>query len=426
MEKTRPCRREGYTLNKALASIPADLKEENRRAVLLAFHDSGRLSAVDVAEKTGISRQTVKKCIGYYEEQGILCSCGKGSSSSLGGKRPELFSLNETIRLVSILIHHNGIVLNLTDVHYNLLGHWDSGPLRAESMDHMFDIIQRGAETFDRRELDMVRSVCIVAPIGLNEQGGVRVATPFPHWPTSDFGRSLTEPLWETFPSAKHVQAIGDGNAAGFALLYQRPELRSRARVLSLYSAEGIGGAIFRDGELDAGANRLCGTFGHMVVDPNDPEPCPCGGRGCLERLVCPKRMRERLLRQEEAYAESWLAGTPVEEVTFRQLFEGSRRGDALCRRESVYFADIFSLALHNIIVLMDPSHIIFQGDFGLADDTFRQQLVNQLSDFRYIGNIHSIQIDYDPKDLSMQETIGATYCMIMDYLKNPEQYRAD
>ena len=34
---------------------------------------------------------------------------------------------------------------------------------------------------------------------------------------------------------------------------------------------------------------------GCLVVDPNDPEPCPCGGQGCLERLVCRRRMRERL-----------------------------------------------------------------------------------------------------------------------------------
>ena len=115
-------------MSRALVSMPADLKEENRRAVLFAFHDSGRLSAVEVAEKTGISRQTVKKCIEYYEGQEILCSCGKGSSSSVGGKRPELFSLNEAIRLVSVLIHHNGIILNLTDVHYNLLDHWETGP----------------------------------------------------------------------------------------------------------------------------------------------------------------------------------------------------------------------------------------------------------------------------------------------------------
>ena len=46
-------------MSRALVSMPADLKEENRRAVLFAFHDSGRLSAVEVAEKTGISRQTV-------------------------------------------------------------------------------------------------------------------------------------------------------------------------------------------------------------------------------------------------------------------------------------------------------------------------------------------------------------------------------
>ena len=418
MEGDRP-------VNTMLASLPADLKEENRKTVLQAFHDSGQLTTVEVAERTGISRQTVKKCIDYYAGIGVLCSCGKGKSSKAGGKRPELFTLNDKLQLVCVLIHHHEIVLKLIDLHYNTLGEWNSGLMRIDCLDTLWEQVRLGKEALLCKGLrpELLAAVCLAAPIALDAKGGVRVATPYPYWPQSDFGRPIDEPLKEIFPTARKVWVTGDGPAAGYALLLQDPQLRRKGRLLTFYSSTGIGGAAFRNGELDASLNGTVSTLGHLTVAPEDPEPCPCGGHGCLERMVCRKRMRERLAMQEEAYQESCLGQTPISQVTFAQLFEGARKGDRFCRRESVYYADMFAVALRNAMILYGPEVVIFEGDFGQADETFRQELINRLSEYKYLSGLDNFRIEYDTHDLTHQETVGTAYFMIMDYLKHPEEY---
>ena len=47
----------------------------------------------------------------------------------------------------------------------------------------------------------------------------------------------------------------------------------------------GIGAGIITGGRILRGAHGFAGEPGHMVVDPNGP-PCPCGKRGCWERLA--------------------------------------------------------------------------------------------------------------------------------------------
>ncbi len=46
----------------------------------------------------------------------------------------------------------------------------------------------------------------------------------------------------------------------------------------------GVGAALVLGGQLMRGADGLAGELGHVQMDPAGP--CPCGGRGCLERLI--------------------------------------------------------------------------------------------------------------------------------------------
>lgn len=412
-------------MNTALASMPSDLKEENRKAVLYSFHDSGMLTAAEVAEKTGISRQTVKKCIEYYTGSGLLHSCGKGSSSQVGGKRPELFTLNDDVRMVSILLHHHEVIVDVIDLHYNKVAHWSSGFVHIPGMDAMWRMIEQGVlEVLPSTTRDWVVGVSFAVPLGHNSAEQLTVATPFPDWPHSDYGRSMRTPLEALFPMAHNIIIISDGSAAGSAMLYHDFATYASGDLVTLYCATGVGGALFRSGRLGFGEKQMISAFGHIIVAPDDPDLCGCGSHGCLERMVNRKRMRERLATQNDLYKKSILANIPVESVTFAQLFEGSGQGDLLCRRESCYFARMFAIALRNLVLAIDPEFVVFQGDFGLADEVFRQELLNKLFEFKYLDPEHNISIRYDSCDLSEEETLGATYQLICHYLAHPEQYK--
>ena len=60
---------------------------------------------------------------------------------------------------------------------------------------------------------------------------------------------------------------------------------RGFANFVYLSAEVGIGAGIVLGGELFRGAHGFGGEIGHLTIDPYGP-PCPCGSRGCLERLA--------------------------------------------------------------------------------------------------------------------------------------------
>jgi glucokinase len=61
---------------------------------------------------------------------------------------------------------------------------------------------------------------------------------------------------------------------------------RGRDNVLGMVVSTGVGGGLILGGRVVEGASGNAGHIGHVVVDPEDGPPCPCGGRGCLEAIA--------------------------------------------------------------------------------------------------------------------------------------------
>ena len=73
------------------AALPTTLRRKNYLTILNTFRGQEALSANDVSAVTGISRATVMKAILHFTECGLIESAGKGESTQIGGKKPELF-----------------------------------------------------------------------------------------------------------------------------------------------------------------------------------------------------------------------------------------------------------------------------------------------------------------------------------------------
>jgi len=116
----------------------------------------------------------------------------------------------------------------------------------------------------------------------------------------------------------------------------------------------GIGAAVVVEGRIYAGANRLAGEIGHVVVAPDGPF-CACGKQGCLEAIAS----ASALVRRGRA------AGLP-EELTGEQLAALVAAGDPPAVRVWREATDAVGLALANYAMVMDPLRIILGG--GLAE----------------------------------------------------------
>lgn len=130
----------------------------------------------------------------------------------------------------------------------------------------------------------------------------------------------------------------------------------------------GIAGGIITGGRL-AVADGYAGEIGHLTLDPSGP-PCPCGARGCVERIASASAIRRRY--QERTNRE--VSGS-------RQVRElaGSGDRDALAVwNEAV---DALALTLAQITAILGPEVVVIGGGLSCAGDALFVPLRSRLKE---------------------------------------------
>ena len=133
----------------------------------------------------------------------------------------------------------------------------------------------------------------------------------------------------------------------------------------------GIGAGLIADGELIRGAHGFGGEAGHMVVDAHGP-PCPCGRRGCWERLASGSGLGR--LGREAAEAGRLrrgveLAGGVAEHVRGEHVTRAAREGDPEARALMHQLAGWVALGVANLVTLVDCSLVVIGGGLVEAGD---------------------------------------------------------
>ncbi|MDG4865191.1 ROK family protein, partial [Streptomyces sp. T-3] len=110
-------------------------------------------------------------------------------------------------------------------------------------------------------------------------------------------------PGWRGFPLVERAQAasgglpvelIGDGVAITAAEHWQGAA-QGYDNALCMVVSTGVGGGLVLNGALHPGPTGNAGHIGHISVDL-DGDPCPCGARGCVERIASGPNIARRAL----------------------------------------------------------------------------------------------------------------------------------
>ena len=121
----------------------------------------------------------------------------------------------------------------------------------------------------------------------------------------------------------------------------------------------GISAGLVFNGQLLRGTENYAGEFGHMVVQPDGPL-CPCGRRGCVEPIAS----GGGLLTQ----AHEWLGDFPdsplhsMQPLTAHSIFKAAEAGDPLAVKLSNDAVQALSIALTNLVNLLNPEWIVYGG----------------------------------------------------------------
>ncbi|MCS0636979.1 ROK family protein [Streptomyces sp. LP05-1] len=154
-------------------------------------------------------------------------------------------------------------------------------------------------------------------------------------------------PGWRGFPLVERARAVtgglpvrlvGDG-VAMTAAEHWRGAAQGYDNALCLVVSTGVGGGLVLNGRLHPGPTGNAGHIGHISVEL-DGDPCPCGSRGCVERIASGPNIARRALENgwrpapggdpgAEAVAAAARAGDPVAVASFERAARALAAGIA-------------------------------------------------------------------------------------------------
>lgn len=377
---------------------PKSLKDKNQRLILSVIRSLDAITIPELSDRIGLSKTTVTKIVNGLVEKRFLVPAGKGESSEEGGKRPELYSFNAS-RAFSVGVHiaPTRISVVLADLRGVIIRRKYRDIRENEDLALVVGII---AESVQK----------LLAENGLEPQSLIGVAVGAHGITDIDKGSSLFSPHFPSWGENVELKRL-IADALGFATVVLVDNqirfqvfaeqvsgiAKSFTDLVVIEGGEGLVAGIISDGQIRRGPHHLSGEIGHMPLDPYDGEVCACGSRGCFEVLVSSARVVSRY-REKRAGKTDGTGG-------LKDIFLAAEAGDAdarACLDETAFW---FARGIANLILVIDPQIIVFQGIYAEAGVHFMSCLRSHLS-LLAIPNVR--------KDLIIAySSLGADACLL-------------
>jgi glucokinase len=200
-------------------------------------------------------------------------------------------------------------------------------------------------------------------------------------------------PGWRDFPLVRRVreaagglpvELIGDGVAITAAEHWQGAA-RGHDNALCMVVSTGVGGGLVLNGELHAGPTGNAGHIGHISVDL-DGDPCPCGARGCVERIASGPNIARRALEN------GWRPG-PDGDTSAAAVAEAARGGDPVAVASFARAAQALAAGIAATATLVEIDIAVIGGGVGKAGDVLFEPLRKALADYATLSFVQRLTI---------------------------------
>ncbi|WKX73620.1 ROK family protein [Streptomyces sp. XD-27] len=200
-------------------------------------------------------------------------------------------------------------------------------------------------------------------------------------------------PGWRDFPlvagvrettGALPVTLVGDGVAITAAEHWQGAA-RDRGDALCMVVSTGVGGGLVLGGKLHPGPTGNAGHIGHICVDL-DGDPCPCGARGCVERIASGPNIARRAL------ADGWRPG-PDGDISAAAVAAAARAGDPVARASYARAARALAAGIAATAALVEIEVAVIGGGVAGAGDVLFTPLRRTLRDFATLSFVRELTV---------------------------------
>ncbi|MFE3516187.1 ROK family protein [Streptomyces sp. NPDC059166] len=200
-------------------------------------------------------------------------------------------------------------------------------------------------------------------------------------------------PGWRGFPLVARVAAltgglpvtlVGDG-VAMTAAEHWLGAARGYDNALCLVVSTGVGGGLVLDGKLHPGPSGNAGHIGHISVDL-DGDPCPCGARGCVERLASGPNIARR------AVENGWRPG-PDGDATAAAVAAAARAGDPVAVASFERAAQALAAGIAATATLADIDIAVIGGGVAGAGEVLFAPLRRSLRDYATLSFVQNLTV---------------------------------
>ena len=123
----------------------------------------------------------------------------------------------------------------------------------------------------------------------------------------------------------------------------------------------GIGGGVVLGGKIIAGVHGAGGEIGHMILNPEETEPCGCGNYGCAEQY-CSANGSVRLAKRYLAAHDNATPLRDLRNLRCKDLFDAGDQGDPTALAILDQYYTLLGRFLANICCTIDPEVIVLGG----------------------------------------------------------------
>jgi N-acetylglucosamine repressor len=341
--------------------------ERNKRVILNALRDKGRLSRVELSQASKLSIATTKRLVDELMAEGLVMEGAAEEHSGRGRKPTHLMLDGRHGYAIGISIEPRALELRAIDFAGSGLfqQRLDPGTAGREAL-----------MTLAAESLRDAIAACTTAGRGpllgvgagiaglVNTREGIVLGCPgLPGWENVDFGAFLRE--------VSGVDGVVDDAVRCMALAEKRyGAARDVDTFLFVYIGSGVGAGIVLDNRIYRGVHGVSGEFGHITIRENGPV-CNCGNRGCLEALVSTSaiiaRVREALAANVYSALRADADADAERALTLAMVCSAAMAGDKLANMVIAEAEENIGIGVANLINVFDPGNVILAGEVILS-----------------------------------------------------------
>jgi predicted NBD/HSP70 family sugar kinase len=341
-----------------------DIQTMNRELLIRHLINGGGTSRITLAKKTGLKSATVSNIINDFIDWGLVTETGS-INNGVGRPVRGIRFRDERFRIIAVRLARHYVQTAVLDLVGNIV---DSGQYKIDSkvglsviINNLVTVLKKILQTHKGMYFLGI-SIAIPGPWLKNDRKPAYF-TGFRKWQDLDIGKIIEKEI------RLRVFVEHDANIALMAEDRFLSWALSKQLVLWISLGQGVGSAIFSNGEILRGNIGIAGEIGHMSINA-DGISCECGNVGCLERYVSTMAILEKVRAKIKS------AGSPpVRMSTIKDVIEAYKKKDKIavgCINEMAMYIGHALASLSNIL---NPGVIILGDEIAASGEIFLEEV---------------------------------------------------